>query len=241
MLLRSSIHIFTTISQNVIKGFTSERATPQEMRTELSNYFMKISRMREQFAPSNLEEIPLHARDRNYIKEYLAACSEYMPPFVVQRIFEQRGIALNIFGDILTAPHVVSVLSSRVFSCAGAIDDPASRYLVQSASTRFRRKVISYSLACEGVKIPECRIYFADGKQISCLRRSSIPGNCEELAPELLPRMWPEVDWASILTETDMMAFSDKIRDIFQIPVDENMIGYQFLRAEGLYNIYQKG
>lgn len=241
MFLHSSMHIFTTTPKNVVKCFAGECSTPAKQQAEIRNYFEKISHLREEYFSVGLNEEKCHKREFLYAKDYFETYPEDMPAFVVQCDFQKRGISLNILGDILIAPHVVSVLSSRMFCCTGQISNPAHFYLIRSASTRFRRKAILYSLSCNRADGPECRVYFADGKQISCIKRGGIQGKNEELAPELLPAMWPKVDWASVMAESDIMLFSDRIRDAFQLQLDENLSNWNYLRTEGLYNIYQKG
>lgn len=236
MLLRSSIHIFTTAPKNVVKCLVDECPTPQQQRAQIAYYFEKVDRMRDRWETAGPEELPLHGRDRFYIREYLAAYPEGAPPLVVQREFERRGVPLNIWGDILVAPQAVSVLSSRLFTCGAGLDDPAACEQIRSASTRFRRKIISYSWVSGGTEGSECRVYFGAGRRVACLSRGG--GHDGELSPELLPDMWPEIPWPSLLAEADSAALSDHIKDTFHIPVEEDLTGYSFSRSEGLYNIY---
>ena len=113
------------------------------------------------------------------------------PPFILECELRKMGIPLRVRGDLILFRDHVTCLSSRVFRCG---DRGVMFHRTKSASWALRSTVVSYSLAAEGVSVPECRVYFANKSRIGCLLKRPDPAYCFHKNTELLRELWPEAD-----------------------------------------------
>lgn len=236
MSLRSSMHIFTSKPEKVVKYITSKIRTDQEELSAIENYFERIRNVRKDI---NLDEEPLHNRERFFARELFASYSKYVPSFIIKQDFDKRGIPLNIYGDIVIFPQRVSCISSRYFSC-GDSPEGVVFHTAKGMSKELRSKVVAYSLDINEKTTSECRVYFADNGKICYIRRSAKNSRNTENNTELLKTMWAEIDWSKIISLTDVLSFSNAIELALQIPVDEDLSLFQYHGTHRLYGIYSE-
>lgn len=234
MSLRSSVHIFSSESEKIIKYITGEIDTDRKEKNIINDYFEKIQNV---FDGVDVDEEPLHDRDRFFVKEVMNSYSQFVPGFVIAHDFVNRGIALNIYGDIVVFPHMVSCMSSRYFSCGDSLDG-VMFHATRDMSIQLHSKVISYSLSINEKTTPECRVYFAANGTICYIRRSNNPSRNTEKNSCYLKQLWHEIDWPYIMSQTSVMSFSNAIASAFQIPVEEDLSTYVYKKTQRLYGLY---
>lgn len=234
MSLRSSIHIFTENSKKVVEYITGKIRTDQEELTAIEHYF---SRIRKVCSGINVDDVPLHDRERFFSKKLFDLYPAYVPSFIIKQGFAKEGIPLNIYGDIVILPGCVSCMSSRYFSCGDSLEGMVY-HTVKGFSKELRSKAISYSFCVDEKTTPECRVYFADGDKICYIRRSENPSRNVTEGCDTLHTMWPDIDWAKIIAETDVRSFSNLIETALQIPASEDLSEFEYMRTERLYSIF---
>ena len=234
MSLRSSLHIFSPKREKVLEYLTGELENACKEREALNDYLEKIQRL----CRTDFQKEPMHDRERFFLETIRSLHETDVPPFILECELRKMGVPLRVHGDLILFRDHVTCLSSRVFSC-GDRPEGVMFHRTKSASWALRSTVVSYSLAAEGVSVPECRVYFANKSRVGCLLKRPDPAYCFHKNTELLRELWPEADWDAIEAQRDILAFSDAVSAAMNIRVDEDLSGYQYLGVQRLYGIYQ--
>ena len=238
MFLRSSMHLFSSKTDYLIDYLTDTLPRNSPEWYLIDDYFEKVEQLRGE------DLWQLHENDYNLIQHYFELYDGRTRGDIIKEDFESRGWSLNIYGDIITTPNVVNCISSRIFACADA-KKGVMHYTTLEMSKEIKAPVVNHSLGVRKDGGIECRLYLAAKKTICIINKDTDSERCYDEGSEMLPVLYPTVDWQHVLSLQDVLEFSKQIsKDLNIVTGDENYLRFlsencTFINTYKLYNIYK--
>lgn len=247
MKLWSSMNYFTDKFPKIFDLCTLDVQTQKKEQDRVGLYCRRCHEL-------DLEKIdsePLHDNDRYFIQLFNQFYESYTPGFVIQKDFSKRGLHLNLYGDIVVSPDVISVFSPRYFG--GFKRESLMFYNIQDLAGDAKCGVINQTFMLSE-QSAVCKIYMAQkmGKgekaERGMILRSSKKEENEEENPGILKKMFPKLQdiVPALLSYDNPFACSETLCKTLGIieagPKYESQLEEEakYVKTERLFDIYQR-
>jgi len=233
----SSVHFFTDKTRRAIRECTLDLPDAAHERDAVETY---VRNCRELWGREG--ELPLHDTDRHFMDLFRAMYPQYVPAWVIQRDFEKKGLHLNLRGDLICSPGVVSAFSSRYFG--GPAPEGTMFHNLRDMARDVGCPVLNHTLILDGERAL-CKVYLARGKELAMLSWG-MEGH-ENRNASLPEAVFPALRGAGLTELKDALEASRRLCAALDIP--EGGPDYErrreescrFLRTEKLCDIYIRG
>jgi len=235
----SSIHFFTDKTEKAIKECALDLPDTAHEQAAVETY---VENCRELWKRGLEENFPLHDTDRHFMTLFKAMYPQYAPAWVIQKDFQKRGLHLNLRGDMICSPGIVSVFSSRYFG--GLSPQGIMAYNVRNMARDVGCPVLSHTLLLDGERAG-CKLYLARGKDLAMLSWG-MEGHEDQNGP-LFEAVFPTLRNAFLTDVEDALEASHRLCAALDIPEGgpdyERQRGEtcRFSRTEKFYDIYVRG
>lgn len=236
----SSLHLFTKRTAAAQSYCAINIESERDETDALQSFFIWWMEHKDKLLP----ELVLHDNERRFVQFFQKMYPGYMPAFAIKKDLERTGLRLNLYGDIIRDPSVVSAFSSRYYG--GLIGEgTVMPCIICDMSKDMRCPVVNHTFFVDEEE-SLCKIYFAQGKKKGWVIRYTDPSeNCEENF-ELLKEMFPAIELERLRSLSDPSAFSQFLCS--SLGVLAGGPGYEaqrdrecrYVATEKLYDIYER-